>query len=108
MTFTKFSHSIDKIYEIPICVVCFEKNSDSVFALCGHYCCCNNCADKIRNSNNECPICRKKIKQVILRNDIHIRKVEDSVTLSEIVDNFTKGLSSMKIGSSAEYPIVIS
>ena len=64
-----------KIYEdvsIESCVVCFDREKDVVFAPCGHYCSCFECASIIKRSNNKCPICRSLIKTIVKRDQIDI------------------------------------
>ncbi|XP_015252214.1 PREDICTED: E3 ubiquitin-protein ligase LRSAM1 [Cyprinodon variegatus] len=43
------------------CVVCMEKESQVIFLLCGHVCCCQVCSDAMLN----CPLCRGTISQRI-------------------------------------------
>jgi Zinc finger, C3HC4 type (RING finger) len=43
------------------CAICLCNEKNTVFIPCGHYYCCNDCSDKIR----ECPICRGTILQKI-------------------------------------------
>jgi hypothetical protein len=45
------------------CVVCMNK-SRSITLGCGHYALCKDCYEKIKNDNNECPLCRKFIVSV--------------------------------------------
>ncbi|XP_061824252.1 neuralized E3 ubiquitin protein ligase 1Ab [Nerophis lumbriciformis] len=45
------------------CVVCYDEAVDTVLYSCGHMCLCHSCALKLKNG--ECPICRKKITDVI-------------------------------------------
>ena len=45
--------------EDQICVICMDKNADSVLMPCGHGGFCNSCAlDQFKKSNG-CPMCRK-------------------------------------------------
>lgn len=39
------------------CVICFDADWDTVFADCGHLCCCNKCAAAVTS----CPICKAVI-----------------------------------------------
>jgi len=53
------------------CVVCMNNEKDVVFAPCGHYCCCSECATFIHHgSKPDCPMCRTKISQVVKRDQI--------------------------------------
>ncbi|XP_061767571.1 E3 ubiquitin-protein ligase NEURL1-like [Nerophis ophidion] len=45
------------------CVVCYEEAVDTVLYSCGHMCLCHRCA--LRLKEGQCPICRKKITDVI-------------------------------------------
>ncbi|GMR58733.1 hypothetical protein PMAYCL1PPCAC_28928 [Pristionchus mayeri] len=45
------------------CYICFDAAINSVFIDCGHMCACIECAQKIKNETNKCPICRRVIKQ---------------------------------------------
>uniref|UniRef100_A0A161Y3B8 RING-type E3 ubiquitin transferase n=1 Tax=Daucus carota subsp. sativus TaxID=79200 RepID=A0A161Y3B8_DAUCS len=44
-----------------LCVICLEQNYNSVFVPCGHMCCCTGCASHLTS----CPLCRKRIDQVV-------------------------------------------
>jgi len=53
------------------CAVCMCAEKDVVFAPCGHYCCCQACADTIFKSNKPlCVLCREPIKQIVKRDQI--------------------------------------
>ncbi|MBN3323901.1 LRSM1 ligase, partial [Atractosteus spatula] len=41
------------------CVVCMEKESQTIFLPCGHVCCCQGCSDALLS----CPLCRGEIAQ---------------------------------------------
>jgi len=41
------------------CIVCFERNKDTLFSPCNHICCCSSCASKLKP--NICPVCRSAI-----------------------------------------------
>ncbi|XP_077331283.1 E3 ubiquitin-protein ligase LRSAM1 isoform X1 [Lithobates pipiens] len=43
------------------CVVCMEREAQSIFIPCGHVCCCTNCGDAL----HACPLCRRDIAQRI-------------------------------------------
>lgn len=53
------------------CIVCMDNQKDVVFAMCGHYCCCNACATSIKNGKqSKCPMCRQDIVQIVKRDQI--------------------------------------
>ncbi|KAM7316864.1 hypothetical protein ACRRTK_024595 [Alexandromys fortis] len=41
------------------CVVCLEREAQTVFLPCGHVCCCQQCCQPLRT----CPLCRQEISQ---------------------------------------------
>ncbi|EHB10133.1 E3 ubiquitin-protein ligase LRSAM1 [Heterocephalus glaber] len=47
--------------ELPVseCVVCLEREAQTVFLPCGHVCCCQQCCQPLRT----CPLCRQDIEQ---------------------------------------------
>ncbi|GFS49950.1 protein neuralized [Nephila pilipes] len=48
------------------CVICFGEQVDCAIYRCGHMCMCYTCASKLKNSSNDqCPICREVIQDVI-------------------------------------------
>ena len=65
---------IDKVFgdeDIDMdCIVCMDKDKSVVFAPCGHYCCCGDCATKVKNSQGKCVLCRKQIAQIVQRDQI--------------------------------------
>jgi hypothetical protein len=52
------------------CSVCMAVNKDVVFAQCGHYCCCSECASVIMGTTGLCPMCRNKIIAIVKRDQI--------------------------------------
>ncbi|XP_057800785.1 E3 ubiquitin-protein ligase SP1 isoform X1 [Salvia miltiorrhiza] len=44
-----------------LCVICLEQEYNSVFVPCGHMCCCMMCSSHLTN----CPLCRRRIEQVV-------------------------------------------
>lgn len=44
-----------------LCVICLENDYNAVFVPCGHMCCCTSCSSHLTN----CPLCRKRIDQVV-------------------------------------------
>jgi len=62
-------NKIVKIYEDTSsmdCLICMCSEKDVVFAPCGHYCSCAECAKKL----SKCPMCREMIKVIVKRCDI--------------------------------------
>lgn len=49
------------------CIICYAEKKSVVFAPCGHYCCCSDCANMLTNG---CPLCRQKIGRIVLRSEI--------------------------------------
>jgi E3 ubiquitin-protein ligase Mdm2 len=49
------------------CAVCFErpKNAAIVHGDDQHVCCCMECATKLKQANQPCPICRKPIELIL-------------------------------------------
>lgn len=67
--------SIDNIYQTTDdtdCIICMENEYDVVMVPCGHYCMCNECANKILNSTSKCPICRQGVTMAITRDRIQM------------------------------------
>lgn len=50
-----------EVIESRECKICFENESNSVFIPCGHITACVKCASSL----TQCPICRKKFRNVI-------------------------------------------
>ncbi|CAL9774149.1 unnamed protein product [Musa acuminata subsp. burmannicoides] len=46
---------------LDICVICLEQEYNAVFVPCGHMCCCTTCSSHLTS----CPLCRKRIDQVV-------------------------------------------
>ncbi|KAL9672557.1 hypothetical protein QQ045_028808 [Rhodiola kirilowii] len=44
-----------------LCVICLEQEYNAVFVPCGHMCCCTNCCTHLTH----CPLCRRRIEQVV-------------------------------------------
>ena len=49
-----------------MCSVCYDCKSNTVFWPCYHGNVCRDCSTKHLESNTHCPICRKKVKRLIL------------------------------------------
>lgn len=59
-----------KIFEVdpsPDCCVCMSEEKTIVFAPCGHYCTCAECAQSI---DDKCPICRQKILAYVMHSEM--------------------------------------
>lgn len=46
------------------CIICFERDSNTILEPCGHDSCCSVCIQKI--ATPYCPLCREKIKRVMV------------------------------------------
>jgi len=46
------------------CAVCLENPREVVLTSCGHVCLCSDCAERIRYTDNRCPVCRKEIDKI--------------------------------------------
>ncbi|XP_072976143.1 E3 ubiquitin-protein ligase SP1-like [Typha angustifolia] len=46
---------------LDICVICLEQEYNAVFVPCGHMCCCMTCSSHL----SSCPLCRRRIDQVV-------------------------------------------
>lgn len=60
---------IEKIFgddEDTECSICLCAEKDVVFAPCGHFSCCGDCAKQVK----ACPMCRSKIDRIVRRDEI--------------------------------------
>ncbi|KAI8141232.1 hypothetical protein BJV82DRAFT_619779 [Fennellomyces sp. T-0311] len=48
-----------------LCPLCCDLQMDCVFLDCGHLASCMQCAQKISNNKNECPICRRRVIKLL-------------------------------------------
>ncbi|GAA5799994.1 hypothetical protein HPULCUR_005415 [Helicostylum pulchrum] len=48
-----------------LCRVCFDRQQNCVFLDCGHMATCIECAKKLIETRNECPICREPILKLV-------------------------------------------
>jgi len=48
------------------CIICLDKNKDSIFYPCGHECVCNDCGrEYLRLIRDKfCPVCRDRVKDL--------------------------------------------
>lgn len=54
----------------PDCVICGECERQVVYAPCGHYNSCRDCATKWKNQSGTCPMCRTKLTSLVDINSI--------------------------------------
>jgi len=47
------------------CVICVEQTVNTVLYQCGHMCVCNACGLQLKMNNQNCPMCRAPIRDVI-------------------------------------------
>ena len=48
-----------------VCVVCMDASKDSLCVPRGHLAMCGECSARVKHQTRHCPICQKKIKQVM-------------------------------------------
>ena len=54
---------------VDTCSCCQDRGAETRFLDCGHSCACEQCAAKIRDQGDPCPLCRAEIREVAtLRN----------------------------------------
>ncbi|KAI8387268.1 zinc finger, C3HC4 type-domain-containing protein [Blakeslea trispora] len=51
--------------ESNMCRICFDAQQNCVFLDCGHMVTCMECAKKLIETKNECPICREPILKLV-------------------------------------------
>lgn len=47
------------------CIICFERQYNTVLDPCGHMWTCFECATQIKDTNQPCPACRKEVKKIL-------------------------------------------
>ncbi|OQR91012.1 hypothetical protein THRCLA_09121 [Thraustotheca clavata] len=47
------------------CIVCFDGPQNAVCIPCGHAAICLKCADHIRQTTHQCPVCRADVREII-------------------------------------------
>lgn len=62
--------TVDKVYESVECVVCLECSPTIIFAPCGHFCACDECARSLFNTTKKCPMCRSIISQLVTKDQL--------------------------------------
>lgn len=48
-----------------VCVVCMDAGKDWLCVPCGHLAMCKACSARVKHQTGRCPVCQKKIKQVM-------------------------------------------
>jgi len=56
---------VEREREDKLCVICVDKEKCIMILPCRHLCICESCQEPLRTHRNNCPICRKEIKQMI-------------------------------------------
>ncbi|KAJ1673722.1 hypothetical protein EV182_004688 [Spiromyces aspiralis] len=51
--------------DVDMCKICWDQKSNCAFLNCGHMCTCHDCADRLKATKNECPICREPIARIV-------------------------------------------
>ena len=46
------------------CTVCLDNVREVLLHPCGHVCVCQDCSDRLKYGDNQCPICRKNISSI--------------------------------------------
>jgi hypothetical protein len=47
------------------CVICTDRQVDSVFYQCGHMCACYMCSLSLKDQSHNCPVCRAPIRDIV-------------------------------------------
>ncbi|PHZ14066.1 uncharacterized protein RHIMIDRAFT_236057 [Rhizopus microsporus ATCC 52813] len=61
----KQSQSQDNTRDDTLCRICLDAEQNCVFLDCGHMVSCMDCAKKLIETKNECPICREAILKLV-------------------------------------------
>lgn len=48
-----------------VCVICMDAGKDWLCVPCGHLAMCKACSARVKHQTGRCPVCQKKIKQVM-------------------------------------------
>ena len=48
------------------CVICCTETRNTIFMPCRHACTCNTCANHLKIRNSACPICKSKIRDLLI------------------------------------------
>ena len=47
------------------CIICLDKDTDTVLYQCGHMCLCYTCGEQLKQREAHCPMCRAPVKDII-------------------------------------------
>ena len=47
------------------CIICMVERSNTMVKPCKHLCLCKECSETVRGKIDACPICRKKILELV-------------------------------------------
>ena len=64
--------SVESVYESSECVVCLDAPPAIIFAPCGHFCACEECATSLHRTTKKCPMCRANIVQCVTKEQLQI------------------------------------
>jgi len=56
---------VEREREDKLCVICQDKEKCIMILPCRHLCICQDCQGPLQRQNNNCPICRKPVRQTI-------------------------------------------
>ena len=56
---------VEREREDKLCYICMVNEKCIMMLPCRHLCICEQCQPLLRNHGNTCPMCRKKVKQMI-------------------------------------------
>ena len=56
---------VEREREDKLCVICQDKEKCIMILPCRHLCICQDCQEPLNRLNNNCPICRKPVRQTI-------------------------------------------
>ena len=56
--------TVDKVFEASECCICLDTQPVMVIVPCGHRCMCQECSQKLINSN-KCPLCRTQFSNIV-------------------------------------------
>ncbi|KAI7901667.1 zinc finger, C3HC4 type-domain-containing protein [Cokeromyces recurvatus] len=59
------SQNNETVKDDNLCRICFDAQQNCVFLDCGHMVTCMDCAKKLIETNNQCPICREPILKLV-------------------------------------------
>lgn len=56
---------VEREREDKLCVICQDKEKCMMILPCRHLCICQDCQNPLQSRNLHCPICRKKVNQIV-------------------------------------------